>query len=133
MKMPQPSSGRCGIFLSSEFGKQSTLRLAAWPRTKKGVLDLCVLALLAKGDSYAYDLARQRELYCMAPRGGSNTCAFAEFVRAGAEAITRANRRKIFLKYLFTAISGWPVAIQSQPATRDGQNRTARAFLHQLA
>lgn len=25
---------------------------------KKGVLDLCVLALLAKGDSYAYDLAR---------------------------------------------------------------------------
>jgi len=26
---------------------------------KKGVLDLCVLALLARGDSYAYDLARQ--------------------------------------------------------------------------
>jgi len=25
---------------------------------KKGVLDLCVLALLAKGDGYAYDLAR---------------------------------------------------------------------------
>ncbi|MGL5631469.1 MAG: PadR family transcriptional regulator [Azovibrio sp.] len=26
---------------------------------KKGVLDLCVLALLAKGDSYAYEIARQ--------------------------------------------------------------------------
>ncbi|MGO0789529.1 MULTISPECIES: PadR family transcriptional regulator [Herbaspirillum] len=25
---------------------------------KKGVLELCVLALLAQGDSYAYDLAR---------------------------------------------------------------------------
>jgi len=26
---------------------------------KKGVLDLCVLALLARGDSYAYDIAKQ--------------------------------------------------------------------------
>lgn len=25
---------------------------------KKGVLDLCVLALLARGDSYVYDIAK---------------------------------------------------------------------------